>query len=59
MIWLRKQLDSPVQESKISYVLLLSVVALSMMLIALVWQNEVITAQRDVIRWLEHLKLGS
>jgi len=38
MIWLRKQLDSPVQESKISYVLLLSVVALSMMLIALVWQ---------------------
>ena len=55
---LTKLLDSPVQESKITYVLVISLVAMSIMLIAIVWQNEVISAQRDNIRWLEQVKLG-
>jgi hypothetical protein len=59
MVWLKKVLDSPVEESKVSYVLVMCVVAMSVMLVALVWQNEIIAGQRDVIRWLEHVKLGS
>jgi hypothetical protein len=40
-------------------VLSLSVVALGLMSIALVWQAEIIANQREVIRWLEAMKIGA
>jgi hypothetical protein len=58
MVWLKKVLNSPVEESRISFVLLLCVVAMSIMSVAIVWQAEVISSQREAIHWLEHIKLG-
>ena len=40
-------------KSSVGLVLSLSVVALGLMSIALVWQAEIIANQREVIRWLK------
>jgi len=40
-------------------VLSLSVVVSGLMSIALVWQAEIIANQREVIRWLEGMKIGT
>ena len=59
MAYLRRFLQLPANESSLGLVLSLSVVALGLMSIALVWQAEIISNQREVIRWLEAMKIGA
>ena len=59
MAYLRRWLQLPVNESSVGLVLSLSVVILGLLSIALVWQAEIIANQREVIRWLEAMKLGA
>jgi len=59
MVFLRKFLQLPANESSVSLVLGVSVVALGLMSLALVWQAEIIANQREVIRWLEAMKIGA
>jgi hypothetical protein len=59
VVFLRKFLQLPVNESSVSLVLGVSVVALGLMSLALVWQAEIIANQREVIRWLEAMKIGA
>ena len=58
MSWLRRAFTLPVHESKVTLVLMLCVVSLSMMSVALVWQAQIIASQREAIQWLERLKFG-
>jgi len=58
MARLLRLLHLPANESKIGLVLLFSVVAMSFMSIALVWQAQIIASQREAIQWLERLKFG-
>jgi hypothetical protein len=59
MAYLRKFLRLPANESSVGLVLSLSVVILGLMSIALVWQAEIIANRREVIRWLEGMKIGA
>jgi len=59
MAYLRKFLQLPANESSVGLVLSLSIVVLGFMSIALVWQAEIIANQREVIRWLEAMKIGA
>jgi hypothetical protein len=59
MIQLRRMLQVPATETSMGVVLSLCIVTLGLMSIALVWQAQIIANQRDVIRWLEILKLGA
>jgi len=59
MAYVRKYLQLPANESSVSLVLSLSVVVLGFMSVALVWQAEIIANQREVIRWLEAMKIGA
>jgi hypothetical protein len=59
MPYLRRFLQLPANESSLGLVLSLSVVALGLMSIALVWQAEIIANQREMIRWLEAMKMGA
>jgi hypothetical protein len=43
----------------VGLVLSFSVFVLGLMSIALVWQAEIIANQREVIRWLEAVKIGA
>ena len=56
---LRRMLQVPATETSMGVVLSLCIVTLGLMSIALVWQAQIIANQRDVIRWLEILKLGA
>jgi hypothetical protein len=55
----RRFLQLPANESSVGLVLSVSVVVLGLMSIALVWQAEIIANQREVIRWLEAMKIGA
>ena len=59
MAYLRRLLQLPANESSLGLMLSLSVVLLGLMSIALVWQAEIIANQREVIRWLEEMKIGA
>ncbi len=59
MSYLRRFFAVPATETSLGLVLSLCVVTLGLMSIALVWQAQIIANQRDVIRWLEILKLGA
>ena len=59
MAYLRKFLRLPANESSVGLVLSFSVFVLGLMSIALVWQAEIIANQREVIRWLEGMKIGT
>ena len=59
MTYLRRFLQLPANESSVSLMLSLSIVLLGLMSIALVWQAEIIANQREVIRWLEEMKIGA
>ncbi len=59
MMYLRRFFDVPAAESSMGLVLSLCIVGMGLMSIALVWQAQIIANQRDVIRWLEILKLGA
>ena len=58
MSWLRCAFTLPVHESKVTLVLMLCVVSLSMMSVALVWQAQIIASQREAIQWLQSFKFG-
>jgi len=59
MSWLLKSLRLPARESHTNLALAVSVFLMSLMSIGLIWQAQVIAQQRDAIRWLESMKLGS
>ena len=59
MTYLRRFLQLPANESSVGLMLSLSIVLLGLMSIALVWQAEIIANQREVIRWLEEMKIGA
>jgi hypothetical protein len=52
MKWLIRSISIPASESKMSLVLALCAMAMSVMSLALVWQAAVIAQQREVIQWL-------
>lgn len=58
MAWLLRRLRIPATESNLGLVLSICIVTLGLMSIALVWQAEVIASQREVIHWLEKVRLG-
>jgi hypothetical protein len=58
MAWFRRVLRLPAQESNIGLVLIFSVITMSFMSIALVWQAQIIANQREAIQWLEQMKFG-
>jgi hypothetical protein len=59
MSYLRRMLAVPANESSLGVVLCVCIVTLGLMSLALVWQAQIIANQRDVIHWLEILKLGA
>jgi len=59
MTWLRGVFRLPVQESNVVVVLVFSVMFMSFMSVALVWQAQIIANQREAIQWLVRLKFGS
>ena len=59
MSWLLKSLRLPARESHTNLALAICVFLMSLMSIGLIWQAQVIAEQRDAIRWLESMKLGS
>ena len=59
MAYLRRFLQLPANESSVALMLSVSIVLLGLMSIALVWQAEIIANQREVIRWLEEMKIGA
>jgi hypothetical protein len=58
MSWIARTLRLSAAESHINITLAICVVVMSAMSIAIVWQAQIIARQRDVIQWLEALKLG-
>jgi hypothetical protein len=58
MAWSRFKLNSLATESQKGIVLTVCLLVMSAMCIALVWQAQVISEQRDDIKWLETLKFG-
>ena len=59
MSWIARKLNSQASESQMGLVLTICIIAMSIMSIGLVWQAQIIANQRDDIRWLQHLKVGS
>ncbi|MBS1841283.1 MAG: hypothetical protein JSS69_07390 [Acidobacteria bacterium] len=59
MSWLIRTLSLPARESHTNFALAICVFLMSLMSIGLIWQAQIIANQRDAIRWLESLKLGS
>ena len=58
MSWLAHRLRLPASESQKTVVLAFSLLAMSLMLCAILWQSTVIAQQGEVIRWLSHIKFG-
>jgi hypothetical protein len=58
MTWLAHRLRLPASESQMAVVLALSLLAMSLMLCAILWQSTVIAQQGEVIRWLNQIKFG-
>jgi hypothetical protein len=53
-----QRLKIPATESQLSVALALSVLVMSLLLWGIVWQSDIISKQRDVIRWLFSLHGG-
>ncbi len=58
MAWLVRKLHIPASESTMGIVLTFCIVTMGLMSVALLWQAQIISNQRDAIRWLETLKFG-
>ena len=59
MAWILRTLRLPARESHTNLALAICVFLMSLMSIGLIWQAQIIAEQRDAIRWLESMKLGS
>ena len=55
---LLRRLAVPATESQMAVALAISVVTMSLMLWAILWQSDVIAYQRDIIRWMWSSKYG-
>ncbi len=55
---LLRRLTVPASESHLAVALALAAVAMSLMLWAILWQSDIITYQREVIRWMWSWKFG-
>ena len=51
--------QAPATESQKSIVLVVCILVMSIMCLGLIWQAQIISNQRDDIKWLQDLKLGS
>lgn len=58
MAWLSQKLRLPASESSTGIVLTACVVTMGLLSIALIWQAEIISRQRDLIRWLQAARFG-
>lgn len=58
MSLLGRNLHTPATESHRRLVLALCVITMSILCIGLIWQAQIISNQRDNIRWLETGKVG-
>jgi hypothetical protein len=58
MAWLIRVLRLPAEERHVNVALAVSLFIMSLMSVAIVWQAQVIANQREIIRWLERVKLG-
>jgi len=58
MAWIARCLHIPASETQKTFVIAVCVVAMSIMVVGLVWQAEIIAHQREAIRWLETSKFG-
>jgi hypothetical protein len=58
MAWIARCFRIPASETQKSFIIALCVFAMSVMVVGLVWQAEIIAHQREAIRWLESAKLG-
>jgi hypothetical protein len=52
------KLGQPASESQKNVVVVICILAMSMMCIGLIWQAEIISNQRENIKWLQELKFG-
>jgi len=59
MEWIRRVFRSEIRESHIGVALIFCLLIMSAMSVALAWQAQIISNQRDAIRWLEQLKAGN
>jgi hypothetical protein len=55
---LLRRLTVPASESQMAVALGISAVTMGLMLWAIIWQSDVITYQREVIRWMWSWKYG-
>jgi hypothetical protein len=53
-----RRLTVPASESQMAIALGISAVTMGLMLWAIIWQSDVITYQREVIRWMSSWKFG-
>jgi ABC-type uncharacterized transport system YnjBCD permease subunit len=53
-----QRLKIPATESQLSVALALSVLVMSLLLYGILWESNIITQQRDAIRWLWSLHGG-
>jgi hypothetical protein len=58
MSWLAHRLRLSASEPQMAVVLGLSLLAMSLMLCAILWQSSVIAQQREIIHWLNDIKFG-
>ncbi len=58
MAWLIRVLRLPAEERHVNVALAVCLFIMSLMSVAIVWQAQVIANQREIIRWLERVKLG-
>ena len=54
----RLKLSDAASESQKGLVLAVCLVVMSVMCVALIWQSQIISNQREDIKWLETLKFG-
>jgi hypothetical protein len=52
------KLNGPASESQKNVVLVVCLLVMSVMCIGLIWQAQIITNQREDIKWLQTLKFG-
>ena len=58
MAWLLRTLRLPAAESQTNVALAFCVVLMGLMSVAIIWQAQIIANQRDVIHFLETMKLS-
>jgi hypothetical protein len=53
-----QRLRVPATESQMGFALAMCAVAMSLMLWAILWQSQLISQQKEVIRWLQDFHVG-